>query len=452
MAKRMWSTLVFVNVGTLFVACSSNALVGDLGEENTRDASTTSSSTTLRDASAKEGGSSDDANVSTSDTGQGDADLDAPSVDAGKDDSSSNGSNDAASDTAIVDAKPDVSFSFDTGAPALDGGLTADATCAQATATATAIALDMYVMLDRSGSMGTDCNVGATTNSKWCKAINALSTYFGATDAAGNAAAIQYFPLDSGGACDGTGYSSAASPSSGFTSLPSSGFTASLNAQTASGGTPMEGAIRGITGFTSKASNQRVGRKLIGVLITDGDPNGCNTSIPALAGLLSTHFAATGHETFVIGMTGANFTSLESLAVGGGAPVHNDIVSSLTDACGTTGNTCRHWNVGDGNGNALAEAMKQIQKSALACSYAMPTTDGGIVDPNQVKVEYRAGGTGTPQTFGKVTGVANCTTAGGFYYDNNSLPTSLTLCPSTCGTVQADTKAKVDILLGCLGS
>src|SRR2546423_908833 len=56
--------------------------------------------------------------------------------------------------------------------------------------------VDMYIMLDRSCSMGSDCNIGdTTTNSKWCHAVNALSGYFNSTSATGNAAAMQFFPV-----------------------------------------------------------------------------------------------------------------------------------------------------------------------------------------------------------------------------------------------------------------
>ena len=53
----------------------------------------------------------------------------------------------------------------------------------------------MYIMLDRSCSMGKDCNIGGTTNSKWCHAVNALSGYFNSPSATGNAAALQFFPV-----------------------------------------------------------------------------------------------------------------------------------------------------------------------------------------------------------------------------------------------------------------
>ncbi len=451
-----WS-LSFSVAGALALACGSELPA----DPDAGDGATTPNPTSnpVGDA-AKPDASKSDATAAPDASDGSPADApgsDAPSGDAIADatataaDSSSDG-------TVAQDAASDVVFTFDTGAKP-DTGLTADAACAQGSATAQAVPLDMYVLFDRSGSMSDiwpfpgDCNVGGSTPSKWCYAVNALASYFASNDASGNAAALQYFPITSG-ACSGSGYSSAASPTSSFRTLPSTGFNSSLNGQTPEGSdTPLEGAIRGITGFTSNSANQRAGRKLIGVLITDGDPTGaCSNNTTTLKNILSTHYTNTAIPTFVIGMTGATFANLETIAEGGGGPLHNDKVGTLTNACGTTGSTCRHWNANTGSGDTLTEALKQIQKSAVACTFAMPTTDAGIVDPNQVKVEYRPGGTGTPQTFNKVTSSANCGSAGGFYYDKNSSPTSLTLCPTSCTTVQADTKAKIDILLGCLGS
>jgi hypothetical protein len=453
-----WS-LALSGAGALALACGSElpsdpaasdgAPGGDAAGDAGKADAGRSDATFASDASTADGADATPADGPYADASTDGADG-AP-VDAMANDSSSDG-------TTAYDATSDVTFSFDTGTTP-DAGLTVDAACAQSTATAQAVPLDMYVLFDRSGSMNDiwpfpgDCDVGGTIPSKWCYAVNALSSYFSSNDATGNAAALQYFPI-SAGACSGSGYSSPASPTSSFRALPSTGFNSSLNGQAPEGSdTPLEGAIRGITGFTSNTANQRAGRKLIGVLITDGDPTGtCSNNITTLKNILSTHYTNTGIPTFVVGMTGATFANLESIAEGGGGPLHNDKVGSLTNACGTPGNTCRHWNANTGVGDTLTEALKQIQKSAVACTYAMPTTDAGIIDPNQVKVEYRPGGTGTPQTFNKVSSSANCGSAGGFYYDKNSSPTSLTLCPTSCSTVQADSKAKVDILLGCLGS
>jgi hypothetical protein len=80
----------------------------------------------------------------------------------------------------------------------------------------------------------------------------------------------------------------------------------------------------------------------------------------------------------------------------------------------------------------------------------MPTTDAGVVNPASVQVEYRPNGQPPPQQLVHVTNAAACV-ANGWYYDNNTTPTSINLCPTICGTVQGDANARVNVLLGCLG-
>jgi len=242
--------------------------------------------------------------------------------------------------------------------------------------------VDMGIMQDRSGSMGADCNIGATTNSKWCHAINALSGYFNSPKAAGNAAALQFFPLanHTNALCaTGAGYDVAAlpAPSPAYTTLPSGTFDPLLNSTNdqGSGGTPTEAAIRGLTKFT--AANRRGGRVTIGILITDGDPNGCDQNLTNLSNLLQAHFTATTIRTYVIGMTGADFNNLEAIAAGGNAPLHPDLVGPITDACGNGPGPCRHWNVGDGNPQAFVAALAAIQQSADGCA-----DGGGTINPN----------------------------------------------------------------------
>ena len=96
--------------------------------------------------------------------------------------------------------------------------------------------------------------------------------------------------------------------------------------------------------------------------------------------------------------------------------------------------------------------LSAIQKSAVSCQYAMPQTDGGLIDPNKVSVEYSIGGNPPPLKLTKVNNAASCGGGGGWYYDNNITPTTITLCPSTCAVVQPDAQAKIDVSLGCLGS
>ncbi len=247
--------------------------------------------------------------------------------------------------------------------------------------------VDMYIMLDRSGSMSPDDNrdgnIGDTAT-KWERSITALSGYFDSPGSQGQAAALQFFPLDSQNdalCATGDGYHVPASPTGApfFTTLPSNTFDALLNAAIpaldGSGlGTPTEAAIRGMSRFTS--ANRRPGRVTIGILITDGNPNNCNEDRDELADMLAAHYTATQIRTYVIGMEGASFDNVERIAQGGGAPEHGDDVGSLNDACGGGDGPCRHWNVGDGNPTVFEAALKAIQESADGCK-----PGGGVINP-----------------------------------------------------------------------
>lgn len=227
---------------------------------------------------------------------------------------------------------------------------------------------------------GNDCNIGGIVagGSKWCFAINALSGYLGSAGAKDNAAALQFFRLNNHttGLCNtGVGYDVARFPTTGYETLPSTAFNSILNNETTTGNTPTEAAVRGISTFTN--ANRRGGRVTIGLLITDGDPNGCNDDVNHLAGLLSAHHAATKVRTYVIGMNGATFSNLEAIAKGGGAPTHANTVGTLTNACGDVPEPCTFWNVGSGDPTAFQAALAAIQQQADGCN----TQTGGFINP-----------------------------------------------------------------------
>jgi hypothetical protein len=370
---------------------------------------------------------------------------------------------------------PDVSFSYD--APYAKDG---DA-CAETKGVATKKQVDMFVMLDRSGSMnypcGTancesgnppkgDCNIGDTKASKWCNTINALSKYFKSAQATGNAASMQTFlPPSLTGLtvqqlCSASGTTSSNDLSSssipgaatGYVTLPSTSFDTFLNNTIPEGQTPTLAAARGIVKFTGRAANQRAGRITIGVLVTDGDPTQtiCNENttidqeVDDVAAVLQQHYAATGIPTFVIGMNGATFANVEKMAVGGSAPTHPDAVGTISDACGNGAGPCRHFNIGDGNNEALAEALNLIQGFAVACKYNIPKPLVGAINYKDVKVLYNT----TELT--KVNDAGSCV-GDGWYYDNNLSPTTINLCPAQCSTAQANPTATINVSFGCLG-
>jgi hypothetical protein len=339
------------------------------------------------------------------------------------------------------DASIDIDFTYD--APTHDTILNQDTACVTATAEAKPVPLDMYLMQDSTGSMGSDCNVGQTTASKWCRTINALDGFVRSVTQTGNQLALKFFDSDLATDCGGTSFYN--TPAVPLTMLPVAGnnpITNALNSASPGGLTPTEGAIRGIAQFAP--SHKTTGRVMIGILVTDGDPTDCNTQIAYLASIIQQLVQSAKVRVFVVGMTGASFDKLETMATAGGAQSH-------TNFCGGAINPCHFYNVADGDPQAFIAAMQQISQSAIACTYVMPKTDAGIIDPKQVKVEYLPGGQPPAQTFTRVDDASKCV-PDGWYYDNNTNPTSITFCPQTCAKVQADQGAKLSILLGCLGN
>jgi len=351
----------------------------------------------------------------------------------------------------------DVNFNYD--GPGEDGSI-GDA-CAQTTVKAELAQLDMIVMLDRSGSMSepgfawyapaSDCNVGdPVVDSKWCRAVNALGQYFKSSSATNNRAALQYFPLTGVTTCPAAGYGT---PAVGLTQLPTNAaaLVTSLNQEAPLGTfTPTQDAIVGANSFS--AANKDPKRKMISVLITDGKPNTCPESTGAgLAQIVASHFNSTGIPTYVIGMTGADFATVEVIAAGGGTKSHADSVGSLADTCGNGAGPCYHWNVGNGDPTVFVEALKIIQQQALGCTLDIPQVSGGLPNWNKVELHYSPGGVPPAQNVPRVTSSAQCS-GDGWYYDNNASPTKVTFCPSLCSKIQNDFSAKVELALGCLGS
>lgn len=342
-----------------------------------------------------------------------------------------------------------------------DGG-----TCARGSGQTALEPLDMFIVFDRSRSMSydstdkllsvneADCDTTQSPpkDSRWCKSVVALSAYLKSTGAAKNRAALQFFG-PTNGACDGTALAQSAQPggTAGYTELPSSAFDDDLNGAAPDQGTPLEGAIRGLIGFTARPENRAAGRKTINVLITDADTDTlvCSKDIVSMSNLLKAHFDATQVPTYVIGMSGADFGVLETLAAGGQGSLHNDTIGTVTDACGNGAGPCQSWNVGNGDGNVLGEAMKLIQQTAIGCSLRMPKPETGTLDLNQVTVEYSAGGIAPATVLTRVPSAGLCT-AQGFYYDNNDNPTNIELCPDICRVVSADPAPKVEVVASCI--
>jgi len=91
-----------------------------------------------------------------------------------------------------------------------------------------------------------------------------------------------------------------------------------------------------------------------------------------------------------------------------------------------------------------------VAGAQVSCDLTIPPPPAGqTLDPTKVNVRYLPGGTPPGQTIPNVPDAASCGAGGGWYYDNNASPTTITLCPSSCTAVQNDATASLQVEFGC---
>jgi hypothetical protein len=330
------------------------------------------------------------------------------------------------------------------------------------------VPLDMYIMLDQSGSMSEPPAMGPGT--KWDAVAGALGTFVNQPEAAGIGVGIQYFPLPTGQSCtvlqctdDGqcgpgcgpceqpipqfpgvcTGFgnddsclvSDYATPDVGIAPLPgnATAIQSSIANHGPSGGTPTSAALEGAIQHAQSFATANPGHAVIVVLATDGDPTSCNSDLGYINGVAAAGLAGSPSiRTFVIGV-GGSVAALDGFAQNGGT--------------GSAFMIDQDPNVQQ----AFLDALNQIQGIALPCSFAIPDPpEGEMLDFGQVNVEFTPGGGGTPTTLPKVNSAAECPPDGmAWYYDDNANPTQIMLCPDTCTTISQDTEGEVRIVLNC---
>ena len=305
--------------------------------------------------------------------------------------------------------------------------------CAGTSAEATLTPVNMFIIFDKSGSM--------LNNNKWINTSKALIDFFKDQGSAGLRVALRFFP-DSGCddvACDIDVCSQPLVPLGALTSEASPAdsqeqlLVDAVESKTPNGGTPMYVALGGAEKWAITYQMEHPSEKTVVVLVTDGEPNGCDEDVGNIAKKAAEARNNNGILTYAVGLVGSNTATMDTIATAGG--------------------TAKGIFIGNGNASAdLLAALKAIQGSQVACDFQMPTMGsmGGTIDPTLVNVNYTPGGGGTAVTFGQVAKESDCTAQkGGWFYDNAAKPTTITLCPTTCTSVQADEKAKIEILLGC---
>jgi hypothetical protein len=204
--------------------------------------------------------------------------------------------------------------------------------------------------------------------------------------------------------------------------------------------TPLEAAVRGLRQWTRE--NERPGRTMVAVLITDGSATDC-AGTGTLASVASASFAD-GIPMFTLGMDGASFSTLNDVAEAGGVASHFDFCSGFSP--------CFAYNVGSGDPEPFLAALSVIRRSVASCTFVVPTrgdAGSGAVNVDALSVVIEDGA--TRSAVSRVAGPSSCSPEGGFYYDDEGAPGRLSLCPGSCGLVRQSETAVVKLDLGCLG-
>ncbi len=224
-----------------------------------------------------------------------------------------------------------------------------------------------------------------------------------------------------------------------------------------SGGTPLLESIQGqlplLKSFAPTAPLELNGKRVL-VAMTDGVPNGGTTAQNTCVTTADSAFKGTPQvTTFAVGVgdptastTNYDEVFMGRLAVAGGAPTAG-CTPGWNELSPMTQKPC-HLQVTPGAKTSaqirddFLAAINGIRNAVTSCEFALAKPPGGgEVDPSKVNVVYTDGS-------GKETTLSKDGT-NGWSYDNDAAPTKVILNGPACDKLKADSKGKIDIVLGC---
>jgi hypothetical protein len=291
------------------------------------------------------------------------------------------------------------------------------------------IGVDMFISVDKSGSMNND--------SKWVNAKNAFTSFFQSPEADNLSVAIRFWPE---GQCeqDICNIDACATPAVALGSLSDPMHEQALidafNVRSPGGRTPMGAAIAGATQWAlAQQQNAEVGRRAVVIFLSDGIPNECNPDTAYITSHPAAAYQSDEILTFAVGLQGAPEDVMNAIAAAGG--------------------TNQAYFIGNGNAEQdLLQALKDIQEVAVSCTFALPESPDPTkeLDPNQVDITYDPGDGSDPVEIPQVADESECG-SGGWYYDDNENPAVIFLCDESCTMINDVNRpdGKLDLEAGC---
>jgi hypothetical protein len=364
------------------------------------------------------------------------------------------GSNNGSAGSSLIVGTPGAGEA--TGNPSAGGGaLDSDAACAATSADGQPVQVDLFFMVDITGSMNckvpqddTLCDqnpgVGFYPVSRYTVVSSALKSFIADPNNADLGMGIGFFPAGSTGGGRGGGGRNNQSCTAATYAVPnveigplantSMMLTAAVDAQKPNGSTPtvpsLQGALEHATAWAMAHPTHRVAV----VYATDGEPEGCDTmnTVANAATIAGAAFAATPSiPTYVLGV-GPDLMNLNQIAAAGS---NNTTQAFLVDATADAA-------------AQLSKALAAIRTTvALGCTYTIPPAPAGqVFQPGLVRVEYT-------DSKGMVSNVlqdppmTDCAHGQGWQYSPDM--TQINLCGPQCDAVKADQGGKLKVQFGC---
>ncbi|HEY3593038.1 MAG TPA: hypothetical protein VGL13_04170, partial [Polyangiaceae bacterium] len=213
------------------------------------------------------------------------------------------------------------------------------------------IPIDLYFAIDRSQSMNV-IDPGSRV-SRWAAVSAALNSLLQSPMSAGLGAGIEFFPRsDSGGGplCSSGDYFFPVVPIgtlTGGAGGTAGNIAAAIAVQTLGMGTPTTPALAGAHAYARNEQSIHAGRLAAVVLVTDGVPRQCNSTVASTAAIATEALSGSPPiKTYVLGV-GPSLNNLNTIAQAGGSG--------------------EAYLVESGGPDALTVAMETIRTSALTC-------------------------------------------------------------------------------------
>lgn len=308
------------------------------------------------------------------------------------------------------------------------------AACVGTEAPSQALPVDMFAVVDSSGSMQ-DATV--TGVSKWSATKQAFKDFL-ASAPHGMRFGLSLFPLldqDSNLTCDAVPYARAALPIDDVSHMMGGAMNA-LDAVKPTGQTPTAPALTAALDTATAYALEHPDRSVVVVLATDGLPTACApTDAASLAAVARDALRGPGH--------------VRTLVVVSESPGDQDAGQDLSDFNGVAeaGGTGHVLSIDPAADFApqLTQALGSAATRRVACDLALPEPPvGQRLDYDAVNV---VAGERSRVTLARVSGPSACAIGGGWYYDvdpETGAPSRLNICQSSC-----ERASKLTVELGC---